>query len=92
MNAPRRHDLDTISCINNEVKVFKRKLLKKMKMYDCAKVMETNLSRERFTQDGVHVNRLGRELISKTISENIKSVLTTPPPPNQLQMERRQRI
>jgi hypothetical protein len=69
---PHKHDLDTTSCINNEVRVFNRKLLKKMKMYDYAKVMGTNLSREHFTQHGLHTNRL----ISKTIAENIKSILT----------------
>jgi hypothetical protein len=63
-NAPHRHDLDTTSCISNEVKVFNRKLSKKMKMYDCAKVMETNLNREHFPQHGLHMNRLGKELIS----------------------------
>jgi hypothetical protein len=46
-----------------------------MKMYDYAKVMETNLSREHFTQHGLHMNRLRKELISKTISQNIKSVV-----------------
>jgi hypothetical protein len=43
-----------------------------MKMYDYARIMETNLSREHFTQHGLHMNRLGKELMSKTISENIK--------------------
>jgi hypothetical protein len=75
MNAPHRHDLDTTSCIINDVKVFNRKLLKQIKIDDYAKVMETNLSREHFTQHGLHMNRLGKELISKTISENIKSIL-----------------
>jgi hypothetical protein len=59
MNAPHTHDLDT-SCINNEVKVFNRKLLKKMKMSDYEKVLETNLSREHFTQHGLHMIRLGK--------------------------------
>jgi hypothetical protein len=66
MNAPHRHDLNTTSCINNEIKVFNRKLLKKMKMYDYAKVIEPNLSREHFTQQGLQMNRLGKELIFKT--------------------------
>jgi hypothetical protein len=43
MNAPPRHVLDTASRINNEVKVFNRKLLKKMKTYDYAEVMKTIL-------------------------------------------------
>jgi hypothetical protein len=47
MNAPHRHDLDTTSCINNQVKVFNWKLLKKMKMYDSAKVMEIHTLKKR---------------------------------------------
>jgi hypothetical protein len=70
MNAPHRHDLDTTFCISNKIKVFNRKLLKKMKMYDYAKVMETNLSIAQFIQHKLHMNRLGKELISKTISRN----------------------
>jgi hypothetical protein len=81
MNAPHRHDLDTTFCINNEIKVFNRKLLKKMKMYDYAKVMETNLSTEHFTQHGLHMNRLRKQLIYKTISQNIKSILMRQWPP-----------
>jgi hypothetical protein len=62
-----------------------------MKIYHYAKVMETNLNREHFTQHGLHMNRLGKELISRIISENMKSILMRkqPPPPNQLKMERR---
>jgi hypothetical protein len=76
MSEAHRYDLDTASCINNEVKVLNRKVLKKMKMYDYAKVVETNLSTEHFSQHELHMNRLGKEGVSKTISENIKSVLT----------------
>jgi hypothetical protein len=43
--------------------------------------METNKSREHFTQHGLHMNRLRTELISKSISENIKSILTRQWPP-----------
>jgi hypothetical protein len=76
MSVPHRHDLGTASCINNEVKVFNRKLFKTMKMYDYVKVVETNFSRGHFTQHGLHTNRLRKECISKIISENIKSVRT----------------
>jgi hypothetical protein len=47
-----------------------------MKMYNYAKVMETNLHTEHFTQHGLHMNRLKKELLSKTIAENIRAVLT----------------
>jgi hypothetical protein len=64
MNAPHRHNLDTTSCINYKVKVFNRKLSKKIKMYDYAKVTETNFSKEHFTQHRLHMNKLGKELVS----------------------------
>jgi uncharacterized membrane protein YgaE (UPF0421/DUF939 family) len=81
MNAPHRHDLDTTPCINNAVKVFNRKLLKKMKMYDYAKVTETNLSNKHFTQHRLHMIRPRIEVVSKAISENIKSILKRQQPP-----------
>jgi hypothetical protein len=78
---PHRHDLDTPYCINNNIKVFNRKVRKNMKMYDYAKVMETNASTEHFTLHGLHMNRLGKELLSESISENLKSILKRKWPP-----------
>jgi hypothetical protein len=34
-------------------------------MYDYAKVIEINISTEHFTQHGLHMNRFGKEFISK---------------------------
>jgi hypothetical protein len=60
MSAPHRYNLCKTTSINSEVKVFNRKLLKKMKMYDYAKVVESNVSREYFTQHRLHTNRIGK--------------------------------
>jgi hypothetical protein len=59
--------------------MFKRKLPENMKMYDYAKVIDTTLSREHFMQHGLHMNRLRKEPISKTISGD--SILTRQQPP-----------
>jgi hypothetical protein len=53
-----------------------------MTMYDYAKVMETNINREHFAQHGLHMNRLRKELISRSISENIKSIFIRQQPPS----------
>jgi hypothetical protein len=55
MNTSQRYDLITLSCVNSEVKVFNRKLHKRMNMFDHTKLVDMNLNRENFTQHGLHM-------------------------------------
>jgi len=76
LNAPHRYDLETSSCVNNEVQAFNRKLFKTMKMFEHTKIIEVNLNREHFTRHGLHMNAAGKELIAQRIANNIRGVLT----------------
>jgi hypothetical protein len=61
---------------NNSIQAHQLSVLNYLAFIFIAQVVETNLDREHFTQHGLHMNRLGKECISKRISENIKSILT----------------
>jgi hypothetical protein len=61
MEAPQRHDLSTLSCVNNEVIVFNRKLQKMMKTYNNMKILHVDTSRGHFTCHGLHMNGMGKE-------------------------------
>jgi hypothetical protein len=61
MNAPHRHDQSVSSCVNNEVKVFNRKLKKRMKTFNNVEIVNVDINRENFTQHGLHMNPSGKE-------------------------------
>jgi hypothetical protein len=60
LNAPARFDLSASSCINKEVIHFNRKMLKLIKPFDYAQMVNVNLQREQFATHGMHINRQGK--------------------------------
>jgi hypothetical protein len=43
MNLPNRLDLEATSCVNQEIKVFNRKLCKHLNVFDCVSTLEGSL-------------------------------------------------
>jgi hypothetical protein len=76
MEAPQRHDLSTLSCVNNEVKVFNRKLQKMMKAHNNMEMLHVDTSRWHFTHHGLHMNGMGKENMAGKISETVKKIVT----------------
>ena len=75
MGVPCRHDLDPKSCINDEVKVYNRKLEKYLKVCDNTRIIEVDSNRELFTRQGLHMNSKGKEQIARKIAQTIKVML-----------------
>jgi radical SAM superfamily enzyme with C-terminal helix-hairpin-helix motif len=84
MSGPHRCGLVTSSCINNERKVFNRKLHKKMKMLDHTEIIDINLNLEHI---GLNMNAIGKERIVKRIVKNIIKTLTSQVTPLYCNME-----
>jgi hypothetical protein len=74
MEAPQRHDLSTLSCVNNEVIVFNRKLQKMIKAYNNIKILDVDTSRGHFTCHGLHMNGIGKEKMARNVSEVVKKM------------------
>ena len=53
IGVPHRHDLEPDSCVNEEVKVFNRKLKKHLKVFSNTRVVE--VESETFLQDTVFI-------------------------------------
>jgi hypothetical protein len=70
--VPQRHDLSILSCVNNEVIVFNRKLQKMMMTYNNMEILDVDISRGHFTRHGLHMNEMGKEKMASKISEDIK--------------------
>jgi hypothetical protein len=74
MNLPGRWDLDASSCVNQEIKVFNRKLYKHMRVFDCASMLEMSFERDHYTRLGIHLNSKGKDHSAQLISTTIKNI------------------
>jgi hypothetical protein len=77
ISAPHRYDLSQTSCVNQEVKVFNRKLRKYLKAYNNTLIVELASNRDYFTCHGLHLNRKGKDSIAKKIAAAIQDQLNT---------------
>ena len=75
MCVPHRHDLGPNSCINDEVKVYNRKLKKYLKVCENTQIIEIDSNRELFTKHGLHLNLKGKDQIARKIVQTIKVIL-----------------
>jgi len=64
MSVPHRHDLAPNSCVNQEVKVYNRKLIKLLKVQENTCVLEVDTEHDLFTRHGLHMNRKGKQHIA----------------------------
>jgi hypothetical protein len=76
LEAPQGHDLSTLSCVNNDVKVFNRKLQKMIKTHNNMEILYVDTSRGHFTRHGLHMNGMGKEKMARKISEAVKKTVT----------------
>jgi len=63
------------SCVNNEIRSFNRKLTKSARAYQYASILEMSSNRKLFTNHGLHLNGLGKEVLSKQIVSHIYAML-----------------
>jgi hypothetical protein len=75
MSVPCRYDLEPNSCVNDEEKVYNRKLEKHLKVFGNTCVIEVDSKRDLFRRDGPHMNSKGKEQIAKKIVKTIEVIL-----------------
>jgi hypothetical protein len=71
VNAPVRSDLSASSCVNKEVFHFNRKMMKPIKPFDYAQVVNVNFQREQFMTHGMHLNRQGKNVTAQYMASVI---------------------
>ena len=57
--------------MNKEVELFNRKLSHFVKRYNHAEVFATGEKREQYTKHGLHMNKKGKEYLSRKIADKI---------------------
>jgi uncharacterized protein (UPF0218 family) len=74
-SVPHRHDLMSSSCVNEEGRVFNRKLMKISNIFGHVSFMEVHTNREYYTKYGHHLNNFVKAKVSKQLSLQLLSVL-----------------
>jgi hypothetical protein len=70
------HDLsDSHTSLNNEITIFNKKLLKLGKVFSHLSVIEINTNKHLYTNHGLHLNNLGKEILSLSLALKILSLV-----------------
>jgi hypothetical protein len=69
--APHRYDLLQTSCVNEKIKVFNRKVRKRMKIHSNVRILDYDLDRSCFTRHGLHLNGNGKNRIKEIMINQI---------------------
>ena len=72
IGVPHRYDMDLKSCVNEEVKVYNRKLKKCLKTCENTEILEIDSNRNLFTKHGLHLNSKGKDQIAEKIAQSIE--------------------
>ena len=64
MNLPYRYDLPNSIAVNRIITTLNRKLKKTLKAFPHTYLMETDNTRTLFTNYGLHMNKLGKQLVT----------------------------
>jgi hypothetical protein len=66
-NVPHRFDLTQHSCVNSEIRFFNSKLVEILKPFNHVSILEMCGERKFFTNHGLHLNGLGKEVMATKI-------------------------
>jgi hypothetical protein len=76
LTVPYRHNLKGPNItLNDEISNLNRKLLKLKKLFPHISVVEINEKRHLYTKHGLHLNRLGKEILSLNLAHHIFSLI-----------------
>jgi hypothetical protein len=64
------------SCVNEEIKVFNRKMHKIMKLQNNVRILDIELDRSCFTRHGLHLNRTGKNRMKEMMVKQIWELTT----------------
>jgi capsular polysaccharide biosynthesis protein len=74
--VPHRYDLMDFSCVNEEIKVFNRKMHKIMKLESNVKILDIKLDRSCYTRHGLHLNIIGKKRVQEMMINQIRTFTT----------------
>ena len=73
MNVPFRYDLRNSISFNRNISILNRKLQKLVKIFPHTSFLETDKNRNLFTKHGLHLNKLGKQLVNHQLASLIQT-------------------
>jgi hypothetical protein len=73
VNLPYRYDLHNSTTVNNAITILNRKLQKLLNAFPHTNFLETDHTRTLFTNHGLHLNKLGKQLVNCQIASLLYS-------------------
>ena len=80
MNLPYRYDLPNLTTVNKVITNLNRKLQKLVKAFPHTIFLETNNTRTLFTNHGLHMNKLGKQIVNYQIASLLYSTFAQKKP------------
>jgi len=74
MNVPYRYDIPNSLSVNKIISVLNRKLQKLVKVFPHTSFLKTDTDRNLFTNHGLHINKLGKQLVHHLIASHLHSI------------------
>ena len=74
MNVPFRYDLPNSISVNKNISALNRKLQKLVKVFPHTSFLKTDKDRNLFTNHGLHLNKLGKQLVHHQIASLLHSI------------------
>jgi len=75
VSAPHGCDLMQPPCVNNEIRSFNRNPMKSARAYQHVSILEMDSDRKLFTNHGLHLNGLGKLVLSKQIVSHVYAMV-----------------
>jgi lysophospholipase L1-like esterase len=69
LTIPHRYDLSPLSCVNNEIHSYNRKVHKMAKNISRVKIVDYDLTRGDYTRHGLHINARGKSKVANKIAQ-----------------------
>jgi lysophospholipase L1-like esterase len=74
MNVPYWYDIPNSISVNKIISVLNRKLEKLVKVFPHTSFLKTDTDRNLFTNHGLHLNKLGKQLVHHLIASYLYSI------------------
>jgi hypothetical protein len=75
LTVPHRYDLESWSCVNEEIRAYNRKLEKYVKCFKHVILLNHDLNRTLFTRHGLHFNKTGKNVLARNIALTCSKIL-----------------
>jgi hypothetical protein len=68
LTVPHKYDLESWACVNNEIRVYNRKLEKCIKCFKHGTLLKHDINRALYTRQGLRFHKTGKNVLARNIA------------------------